>query len=308
MVRVSKQRQEYKNLLKGKSSRLNDSRITRLNEIGFAWQLQRGGRRRQLKAKDKMMNRGNHEGDGTDGGSTASEVEDNDEPCILPGEVLIGSGSGVPLSTSNGSSPNLEPGTNPIEQGPSSSLCASLPQPLAQQSGSLLTPSSSLSAMHRLGRGAEEDNLLRYMLARNILLQSGTTATNLTALQMLRGGPSFARVGLPAAGVPGRANLLQSSGRPDGMLSGFPPRASPVLRSLGAGSLEGAGSTGLTNSSTWRFPASVGVPTTAPWYNSFASRQLGSVVQSARLGESIGPSNDTTMLSDAAPVDIPKKL
>ncbi|CAB9496719.1 helicase [Seminavis robusta] len=46
---TSTQRQEYKNLLKGKPSRLNERRIQLLNEIGFAWELQRGGRRRRVK-------------------------------------------------------------------------------------------------------------------------------------------------------------------------------------------------------------------------------------------------------------------
>jgi hypothetical protein len=44
------QRQEYKNLQKGKKSRLNERRIQLLNDIGFAWELQRGGRKRRLIA------------------------------------------------------------------------------------------------------------------------------------------------------------------------------------------------------------------------------------------------------------------
>jgi Helicase associated domain len=45
---TSTQRQEYKNLLKGKPSRLSDQRIKLLNGIGFAWELQRGGRKRRV--------------------------------------------------------------------------------------------------------------------------------------------------------------------------------------------------------------------------------------------------------------------
>ena len=42
------QRQEYKNLIKGKTSRLNNERVSQLSGLGFAWELQRGGRRRRL--------------------------------------------------------------------------------------------------------------------------------------------------------------------------------------------------------------------------------------------------------------------
>ncbi|CAB9502456.1 helicase [Seminavis robusta] len=55
---VSTQRQEYKNLIKGKTSRLNDNRVSLLNSLGFAWELQRGGRRRRLT----VANKGNHPG------------------------------------------------------------------------------------------------------------------------------------------------------------------------------------------------------------------------------------------------------
>ena len=46
---VSTQRQEYQNMLKGKTSRLDKKRMERLNKTGFSWQLQRGGRKRQLQ-------------------------------------------------------------------------------------------------------------------------------------------------------------------------------------------------------------------------------------------------------------------
>lgn len=45
---VSTQRQEYKNLIRNKTSRLNDKRVQMLESLGFAWELQRGGRRRRL--------------------------------------------------------------------------------------------------------------------------------------------------------------------------------------------------------------------------------------------------------------------
>lgn len=47
---VSTQRQEYKNMQNGRTSQLNEHRIELLNELGFAWEVQRGGRRRRLKS------------------------------------------------------------------------------------------------------------------------------------------------------------------------------------------------------------------------------------------------------------------
>lgn len=47
---VSTQRQEYKLLQKGRSSRLTDDRIRQLNQVDFIWEAQRGGPRRKRKA------------------------------------------------------------------------------------------------------------------------------------------------------------------------------------------------------------------------------------------------------------------
>jgi hypothetical protein len=47
---VSTQRQEYKLLKKGRSSRLTDNRIDQLNKVSFVWEAQRGGPRRKRKA------------------------------------------------------------------------------------------------------------------------------------------------------------------------------------------------------------------------------------------------------------------
>ncbi|CAB9496721.1 helicase [Seminavis robusta] len=46
---VSTQRQEYQNLIKGRTTRLDERRIRLLNGVGFSWQLQRGGRKRHLQ-------------------------------------------------------------------------------------------------------------------------------------------------------------------------------------------------------------------------------------------------------------------
>jgi hypothetical protein len=65
------QRQEYKNLIKGKTSRLNNKRVELLNSLGFAWELQRGGRRRRL-----TVTKGSHPGaEGTPPGHPAAKAE-----------------------------------------------------------------------------------------------------------------------------------------------------------------------------------------------------------------------------------------
>jgi hypothetical protein len=59
-------------LIKGKTSRLNDKRVELLNSLGFAWELQRGGRRRRL-----TVTKGSHPGaEGTPPGHPAAKVEE----------------------------------------------------------------------------------------------------------------------------------------------------------------------------------------------------------------------------------------
>lgn len=48
---VSTQRQEYKLLLGGRSSRISQERIDKLNEIGFVWEAHRGGKSKQYKKR-----------------------------------------------------------------------------------------------------------------------------------------------------------------------------------------------------------------------------------------------------------------
>ncbi|CAB9507559.1 helicase [Seminavis robusta] len=74
---VSTQRQEFKNLRKGRTSQLNEQRIELLNELGFAWEVQRGGRRRQLTSL-----------------ASASKETKNDSG-IVPGRALEGGGTDV---------------------------------------------------------------------------------------------------------------------------------------------------------------------------------------------------------------------
>lgn len=129
------QRQEYKNLIKGKTSRLNERRVQLLDSIGFAWELQRGGRRRRLTVssdaehgEDEMpVSAAETKSPSEEGGTapSASEtalfpVEDPNSPpptvggrrrttlkkkaiqaepgasrCILPGVAVLGGGRGA---------------------------------------------------------------------------------------------------------------------------------------------------------------------------------------------------------------------
>ncbi|CAB9496724.1 helicase [Seminavis robusta] len=103
---VSKQRQEYKNLLRGRTTRLDENRIRLLNSVGFAWQLQRGGRRRQLKARSSSGSKGS---DGDSSGSEKEGTGNNEGPCILPGEVLIGQGAAAAASANDNSNMPMSP-------------------------------------------------------------------------------------------------------------------------------------------------------------------------------------------------------
>jgi hypothetical protein len=82
---VSTQRQEFKNMNKGRTSQLNEHRIGLLNELDFAWEVPRGGRRRQLISTTEA--------------ATADSGKDSpaDTNNILPGKALEGGGDGVPI-------------------------------------------------------------------------------------------------------------------------------------------------------------------------------------------------------------------
>ena len=72
---------------KGRTSQLNEHRIQLLNDLGFAWEVQRGGRRRQLAPA---------------GSEAAKEVTSPTEKlCILPGKALIGGKDGMLMSVTD---------------------------------------------------------------------------------------------------------------------------------------------------------------------------------------------------------------
>ena len=56
---VSTQRQEYQNMLKGRTTRLDEKRIRLLDGVGFSWQLPRGGRKRHLQPANQEADREN---------------------------------------------------------------------------------------------------------------------------------------------------------------------------------------------------------------------------------------------------------
>lgn len=57
---VSKQRQEYKLLQKGKASRLTDERIQKLKAIGFVWEAKRGAPRQVITSGDRQSSASSH--------------------------------------------------------------------------------------------------------------------------------------------------------------------------------------------------------------------------------------------------------
>ena len=200
------QRQEYKNLLRGRTTRLDGNRIQLLNGIGFAWQLQRGGRRRQLKARKRGTSTdpssdaagdGDHSSaasDGSkDGGQRAGDDDDDgmDGSCILPGEVLIGHGAPTPASPAKmktdaslrdgGNSRKLQGGPadksgNQISGPAPSSLEQSRVHPMQSSllaSSQLGLPISAAAANAGVGNAGQaasnNSDLLELVLARNAL-------------------------------------------------------------------------------------------------------------------------------------------
>lgn len=73
------------NMKRGRTSQLNDQRINLLNELGFAWEVQRGGRRRQLAPE------------APDSKNKVSNGITNGGLCILPGKAIVGGQDGAPM-------------------------------------------------------------------------------------------------------------------------------------------------------------------------------------------------------------------
>lgn len=203
---VSKQRQEYKNLLRGRATRLDETRIRLLNSVGFAWQLQRGGRRRQLKARSKSGS-GGAEGDNhsSDGEAKGEGGKEDDGPCILPGEVLIGQGASNPLSPDADGIMALSKGGKKSRANKNAAGSVEGASPLQQSymQGSMLAAAGSPIGMGYprgagggAGQGGQPNNeLLDIMLARNALFQNfqrpagmGAGAHHPMAFQMLGAG------------------------------------------------------------------------------------------------------------------------
>lgn len=106
---VSTQRQEYKNLIKSKTSRLNDKRVAMLNSLGFAWELQRGGRRRRLavnKAGSKESGSGNppHPADEeeAEGGLPSPSNQESMQQMMPPGDKFAIDDGSTPVKARPG--------------------------------------------------------------------------------------------------------------------------------------------------------------------------------------------------------------
>jgi hypothetical protein len=128
------QRQEYKNLLKGKPSRLNEKRMQLLNSVGFAWELQRGGKRRQVNISDTEVHQQDSDQEAkSPGKKTRKSGKERDSRSeggtksgfVLPGVALIGGEQQQHQSTQ--SIPAL-PGASLSNVGTSSGSTTSHPQ------------------------------------------------------------------------------------------------------------------------------------------------------------------------------------
>ena len=113
---TSTQRQEYKNKMKGKRSRLDDRRIQMLNDIGFSWELQRGGKKRRLLTSAERED----DDDDDDASSAASSSLDEEDPATST------SGSGrSDEHTEAGSSATVSGLAAPAEAAPTQNLTLS---------------------------------------------------------------------------------------------------------------------------------------------------------------------------------------
>ena len=203
---------------------MDENRIRLLNSVGFAWQLQRGGRRRQLKARKKTAsgdhNGSDHSSDGGVGGGKDGADDDNDDgPCILPGEVLIGQGAATPMSPEN-RGPDGVLGSKGGKKGRAGSVAKDIrssnvqgpaPSPLQQpftqnMHSSLLASSAAMGGMAlpgmmmpgAVGAGQQcppnNNDLLDLVLARNALF---------TNLQRPQAAPTSLQMFGAAGGYPG---------------------------------------------------------------------------------------------------------
>lgn len=133
---VSKQRQEYKLLQKGKASRLTQERINKLDEIGFVWEAKRGAPRQVILTTDRPVSSSALQPSSPEklrrtssSSSHASAPRSIDheygsaEP-LSPQRNLRGMGPASPPSTSSAPGPN-----------PPSLPSATLPAPIAPKIG-----------------------------------------------------------------------------------------------------------------------------------------------------------------------------
>ena len=268
-----------------------------MNEVGFAWQLQRGGRRRQLRARDQKKR-----GKAGDGESASSQEENCEEPCILPGEVLIGGGGAfAPLSPPSRSPPKdwtldknsacskAEAPSQPTCQTPESpnlqhaSLMTSRPATAGIQVFEAASPGGSQSL------APPKDEVLNYMLARSVLMQNmhnfrNPTAAASSAMQALRAIGNHSNAVVPRnSPLP---LLSQTAARMNSVLPILSPQSTSLLTlpTASPSTVSAVGASGeMTNS--WRrlSVAGTAVPTAAPLTALFANSLLDPRVNGAGM-------------------------
>lgn len=160
---VSKQRQDYKLRMKGKSTRLTDERMKLLNDLGFKWHIPRKGRKIKQKTIPVIKRDTNRE--------TASKEAEDPQPDeeLREDPVAPSTGSDPSVPTGAGTADTDSPFEQnqitgmPSNRGPTlrSAAAANLPtqqselQAIANpSSGDMNTPSGIQNAITRLATGA----------------------------------------------------------------------------------------------------------------------------------------------------------
>ena len=280
---------------------MNEERITKLNQIGMAWQLQRGGRRRQLKARDQTKQKARSGGNGANGSS--SEEEEGEEPYILPGEVLIGSSACTPLSPK---SPSLNQSLPLPSKATAGGSLTSSPNPRPLENPNTQQAVTSKSAMHLLDRAslpgvgshavAPKDDVLNYMLARNVLAQNlhvaGYAAVASPALRMLRGGASLGNPGFQPLPTTATSRLVPAAAQRNALGPVFSTQPSALLSLAAAAPLAATNATGSMRDATNSWMPSSAATDTPMWSSLLAT---GLLEQRAVAGAIERPVDETRL-------------
>jgi len=177
---VSTQRQEYKLLQRGKTSRLTDDRIELLNKVDFIWEAQRGGPRRRRKATVQVPPKANpverigplpikHPAYGTTNHEPAS-LQGFRQGCLIDGNATFNNNNNINAAQTEAATQllqNVLSGNNP--QTPSQHLLQNMLQGSFQAQGPLpqnvMLPMATahytqwLAALSTLANLAQQQNI-----------------------------------------------------------------------------------------------------------------------------------------------------